>query len=246
MTDLMDATIYEDGQEEEETDGHIGIFSICRINAKSCNDNVQTTRDRNEVCLKDQSKIRSTFRISCDAVLDDTSPKSKDHEATSSFASQDVVWKVFLDALESSISSQSLSISPSLSVVAVGGPRSGKSYTLFGDMQSQHKEGIVPRFIHHCFSDEFPSKQSRNKLIQISMLLLVEEQLIDLFKPESAKLNCSDSESMGHSTVIGPIIAGTQLVAFSALQGMEMLTLGVICTDMYDFFDIHSYICVCI
>jgi hypothetical protein len=249
MIDTMDGIINEDNlEEEEETDDHVGIISICRVNAfrqlDSTDESIQTTRDRNEVCLKDQSKIKPAFRTSCDAVLDDTSPKSKDNGARSSFASQDVVWKVFLNALESSISSQKPSISSAISVVAVGGPQSGKSHTLFGDVKFQEKEGIVSRFIHHCFSNDFEFNKSRSKLIQISMLLLLEEQIIDLFKPESSKLSCSDSQSMVYSTTVGPMITGTQLIAFSALQGVEMLTLGTICTHINRIRTIHSSICM--
>lgn len=227
MIDTMDEIFNEEAQEEEDTDGHSGIYSICRINPKSSDENIQTNRDRNEVCLKDQSKIKPAFRISCDAVLDDFSPKSKDSDTRVSSASQEGVWKVFLNALESSTSFQKSSKPSSISVVAVGGPRSGKSHTLFGDLRSQEREGLVPRFIHHCFSNDFEFNKSRIKLIQISMILIVEEQIIDLFKPESAKLNSSDSQCMVYSTTYGPLIKGTQLIAFSALQGVKMLTLGM-------------------
>jgi hypothetical protein len=163
----------------EDIDIPCGIFTIARINADSFDvENIHTAKEVNEVWLKSPSSeinlpTGSILNVYCEAVVDDISPKS--HEEGYSLASQDEVWNQFKVAFSTSRCQRP---SNSFSVLAVGGPASGKSHSLFGDLNSKQEAlmGVVPRFIRQFFSDDefVPLKP---KLLQISMYLLVDEQV---------------------------------------------------------------------
>lgn len=53
------------------------------------------------------------------------------------------------------------------------------------------------------------------------------DQIIDLYCPYTAAVDCADAQSMTYSNSIGSQIASTQLIAWSASQGIEMITLGL-------------------
>ena len=52
-------------------------------------------------------------------------------------------------------------------------------------------------------------------------------QIIDLFRPDLPAVKCTDPRCLMYSQAIGSITSSCQLVAWSAPQGVEMLTLGL-------------------
>ena len=106
-----------------------------------------------------------------------------------SFASQDDVWEKFREASKAASFHH---LSDSFAVVALGSPASGKSYCLFGDLNPkknfpqsvphyhprnvpQNLMGIVPRYIQECFMEDFEFNPFSNRLLQMSMYILMEE-----------------------------------------------------------------------
>ena len=102
--------------------------------------------------------------------------QTKDSEAKNVVSSQADVWDKFREA---STSSSFQHFSDTFAVIAIGGPASGKSHCLFGDLNSQDSSlmGLVPRYIYDCFCDDFEFNSYSTRLLQISMCLVSEEHV---------------------------------------------------------------------
>lgn len=165
----------DEGNSQEENDWkqQNWIYTITRINPVSYDSYyVQTTMASNSVCTIGQtmgtnSSEGNKRQFYCNLVLDDV------RASNAVFASQDDVWQKFQTAL-SSIRARKF-----LSVIAFGGPFSGKSHNLFGDFNSETKGtmGIVPRFICEYFRDNVDCPPDTYPLLQIRMFLIVDEQV---------------------------------------------------------------------
>ena len=158
-----------------------GVYSIARINARSLDSNhIQTAIRLNEVTLKGPATAQSTSQpvktSVFDSVVDNVQSQTKDSEAKNVLSSQADVWDRFREA---STSSSFQHFSDTFAVIAIGGPASGKSHCLFGDLNSQDSSlmGLVPRYIYDCFCDDFEFNSYSTRLLQISMCLVSEEHV---------------------------------------------------------------------
>lgn len=194
---------HDDDELEEELADVVGaegnrdnsVFTTCRVNPKGfCCGSMFVDSENNEIGVvcdkaKHGNKVESW-------VLDDSLDSIPMGEAQNSrdFASQDDVWakvkSIFDNRLVLNLSNFSIS--------CIGGHGSGKTFTLFGNMDKSDLWGIVPRYVDYAFSDTCPFQLSHLKL---QMFLVLDEQFIDLLDPDfqahDHKSNIYYSENFG-------------------------------------------------
>ena len=88
-------------------------------------------------------------------------------------------------------------------LIAFGQPKSGKTYSLYGDVHSSVHQGIIPRFA----SDLFSAIRARSHIlvqpqIRVSFIELYNKKYLDLLSQNSRNV------SVGHDPVKGLILRG--------------------------------------
>jgi hypothetical protein len=220
-------------------------FTFARINPYNfTNGTIFALPNLNEIEIEDEishnpAGILASTSYLCDSVLDSI-PKS--NEQPTSFCSQSSLWLKFKKSFEERI--LSTSCPESMSVLAVGAQGSGKSHTLFGDCLTPGSEeiGLIPRFFDYIYSKDCPLNHLGDRCgkkvelqplwrgkfrirIEMSMYLVVDENIIDLFNPPSLY---NGSSNVAYSSSVGPTLLNiTSPTVWTAAQATELLILGL-------------------
>lgn len=172
---------------------------------------ISTDSELNEIQLHNETN--ETNKCYVDHCCEYISSTSEKH----AFSDQDSVWQRLVPWLNKRKEQRIIRSS----VLVVGCPGSGKSYTLYGGNNAKER-GLVPRFLEHVFNVE------RAACVVVQMSHEENELLTDLLDPPavySAHLCLASTTSLG---VVN--MRGRRVVSRSAANAREIVGTGLQCS----------------
>jgi hypothetical protein len=109
-----------------------------------------------------------------------------------------------------------------MGMIAIGAHGSGKSYSLFGNMDNSSSDGVVPRTIQLIFD---PSGDIHASAVLVQMYLVMNEEILDLF--DASLCSYKHSGEMAYSASLGSLLMPVNtLVANSVEECLDYIMLG--------------------
>ena len=158
----------------------------------------------------------------------------------SNLASQQEVW----NQIGSVLHKKWEDLNKSVTVLAIGGNHSGKSYSLFGSTIDNEERGLIPRFIEGLFRSS-NDKGWNAKYVMMNCCIIHEEEIYDLLDPPKCY---SYRGSLANSSTNDTIILPLSSPIFSSAESLEQMfrlslqSLAVLLSNSIDFYHNHHTI----
>ena len=160
----------------------------------------------------------------------------------SSLASQQEVW----NQIGSVLHKKWEDLNKSVTVLAIGGNHSGKSYSLFGSTIDNEERGLIPRFIEGLFRSSNDTDKGWNaKCVMMNCCIIHDEEIYDLLDPPKCY---SYRGSLANSSSNDSIILPLSSPIFSSAESLENIfrlslqSLAVLLSNSIDFCHNHHTI----
>eukprot|EP00826_Nyctotherus_ovalis_P000843 TRINITY_DN10057_c0_g3_i2.p1 TRINITY_DN10057_c0_g3~~TRINITY_DN10057_c0_g3_i2.p1 ORF type:complete len:865 (-),score=328.92 TRINITY_DN10057_c0_g3_i2:560-3154(-) len=82
-------------------------------------------------------------------------------------------------------------------ILTYGQTSSGKTFTMQGDLDSEHYKGIIPRMVDTVFEKIAQASESMEFMVKASMLEIYNEKIRDLLDPSKNNLNVREEKQKG-------------------------------------------------
>jgi hypothetical protein len=215
--DAQKATVDRDSDEKHEP----FLRTFTRVNQSGAQlHSLKTDNISKQIFLLNPSLTAEESKFSpwlVGANLDDLNFKKLGHKDNKAvFSDQGSVFEAIKRDLEQFFRSL---CSNKLTILALGGPGAGKSFTLFGPAEEQ--KGIIWRFAEYAFSGEV----IRGLRMITRMYMVYKEEIIDVLSPGRA---FKHEDNIFHTEVTGPmVIPLNEVGATNSSQYMAAIILGL-------------------